>query len=136
MSEPPHVDGVSHRWVRARGIDFHLAEAGSGDDVVLCLHGWPQHWYEWRHLMPALADRHRVVAIDLRGFEFSDFLESRVLKSDDLSAANTAHDPERVRPEHGPAATGRDGVWRLTVPPASWSVFRFGCRPTRNIPWI
>lgn len=72
MSDLPHVDGVTHRQVRARGIEFHLAEAGSGDDVVLCLHGWPQHWYEWRHLMPALADRHRVIALDLRGFGWSD----------------------------------------------------------------
>lgn len=71
MSKPPHVDGVTHHQVRARGIDFHYAEAGSGDDVVLCLHGWPQHWYEWRHLMPALADRHRVLALDLRGFGWS-----------------------------------------------------------------
>jgi len=39
---------------------------------VLCLHGWPQHWYEWRHLLPALADRHRVLAMDLRGFGWSD----------------------------------------------------------------
>jgi pimeloyl-ACP methyl ester carboxylesterase len=69
--EPPHIDGVTHRTVRARGIDFHLAEAGSGEDVVLCLHGWPQHWYEWRHLMPALADRHRVIALDQRGFGWS-----------------------------------------------------------------
>jgi pimeloyl-ACP methyl ester carboxylesterase len=72
VSEPPAVEGVSHRTVRARGIDFHLAEAGSGEDVVLCLHGWPQHWYEWRKLMPALADRHRVLALDLRGFGRSD----------------------------------------------------------------
>jgi pimeloyl-ACP methyl ester carboxylesterase len=68
----PHVDGVSHRRVEARGLRFHVAEAGSGEDVVLCLHGWPQHWYEWRHLMPALADRHRVIAMDLRGFGWSD----------------------------------------------------------------
>jgi len=72
MIDPPHVDGVSHRWVRARGLDFHVAEAGAGEDVVLCLHGWPQHWYEWRHLMPALADGHRVLALDLRGFGWSD----------------------------------------------------------------
>ena len=71
MSELPHVDGVSHHQVRARGVDFHYAEAGGGDDVVLCLHGWPQHWYEWRHLMPALADRHRVLALDLRGYGWS-----------------------------------------------------------------
>ncbi len=72
MSEFPHVDGVSHHRVRARGLEFHYAEAGSGEDVVLCLHGWPQHWYEWRHLMPALADRHRVIALDLRGFGWSE----------------------------------------------------------------
>jgi pimeloyl-ACP methyl ester carboxylesterase len=68
----PHVDGVTHRQVEARGLEFHVAEAGSGEDVVLCLHGWPQHWYEWRHLLPALADRHRVLAPDLRGFGWSD----------------------------------------------------------------
>jgi len=72
VSDLPHVDGVSHRWVQARGLRFHVAEAGSGEDVVLCLHGWPQHWYLWRHLMPALADRHRVLAMDLRGFGWSD----------------------------------------------------------------
>jgi pimeloyl-ACP methyl ester carboxylesterase len=72
MTEPPQVEGVSHRTVRARGLDFHVAEAGSGEDAVLCLHGWPQHWYEWRHLMPALSDRHRVLALDQRGFGWSD----------------------------------------------------------------
>lgn len=72
MSAPPHVDGVTHHRVRARGLEFHYAEAGAGEDVVLCLHGWPQHWYEWRHLMPALADRHRVIALDLRGFGWSE----------------------------------------------------------------
>jgi pimeloyl-ACP methyl ester carboxylesterase len=73
MSEPPAVEGVRHRWVEARGLRFHVAEAGEGDDVVLCLHGWPQHWYEWRDLMPRLAAAgHRAIAIDLRGFGWSD----------------------------------------------------------------
>ena len=72
MSQPPDIEGVTHHWVEARGLRFHYAEAGTGDDVVLCLHGWPQHWYEWRHLMPALADRHRVLALDLRGYGWSD----------------------------------------------------------------
>jgi pimeloyl-ACP methyl ester carboxylesterase len=73
ISEPPEVEGVSHRWVRARGLEFHVAEAGEGEDVVLCLHGWPQHWYEWRRLMPALAAAgHRVLAMDLRGFGWSE----------------------------------------------------------------
>jgi pimeloyl-ACP methyl ester carboxylesterase len=72
VSGLPHVDGVTHHQVRARGVDFHYAEAGAGDDVVLCLHGWPQHWYEWRNLMPALADRYRVIALDQRGFGWSE----------------------------------------------------------------
>jgi pimeloyl-ACP methyl ester carboxylesterase len=73
VTELPQVDGVVHRTVRARGLDFHVAEAGSGDDVVLCLHGWPQHWYEWRRLLPALAaEGHRVLALDLRGFGWSE----------------------------------------------------------------
>lgn len=73
MAEPPPVDGVRHRYVEARGLRFHLAEAGEGDDVVLCLHGWPQHWYEWRHLLPRLAAAgHRAIAMDLRGFGWSD----------------------------------------------------------------
>jgi pimeloyl-ACP methyl ester carboxylesterase len=71
--ELPQVGGVTHRWVEARGLRFHVAEAGEGDDVVLCLHGWPQHWYEWRHLLPALAaEGKRALAIDLRGFGWSD----------------------------------------------------------------
>lgn len=68
--------------MRARGIEFHYAEAGGGDDVVLCLHGWPQHWYEWRHLLPALADRHRVLALDLRGFGWSEAPENGYEKED------------------------------------------------------
>ncbi len=69
----PHVDGVRHRFIGANGIVHHVAEAGADDgDPVLLLHGWPQHWYEWRHLIPALADRHRVLALDLRGFGWSD----------------------------------------------------------------
>ena len=71
-SQLPRVDGVRHRFVGANGITFHVAEAGEGDDVVLLLHGWPQHWYEWRHLFGPLAERHRVIALDLRGFGWSD----------------------------------------------------------------
>jgi len=78
--DPPAVDGVTHRWVKARGLRFHVAEAGSGDDPVLLLHGWPQHWYEWRYLMPALAGQHRVLALDLRGFGWSDAPRDGYLK--------------------------------------------------------
>jgi len=100
VSQPPEIEGVSHHRVRARGIEFHYAEAGSGDDVVLCLHGWPQHWYEWRHLMPALADRHRVIALDLRGFGWSEAPEDGYEKenlADDVLAVLAELGIERVK---------------------------------------
>ncbi len=69
----PTSTASRHRFIGANGIVHHVAEAGADNgDPVLLLHGWPQHWYEWRHLIPALADRHRVLALDLRGFGWSD----------------------------------------------------------------
>jgi pimeloyl-ACP methyl ester carboxylesterase len=100
MADPPRIPGVAHRWVRARGLDFHLAEAGEGEDVVLCLHGWPQHWYEWRRLLPALADRHRVIALDQRGFGWSDAPREGYEKenlADDVLAILDALGIERVK---------------------------------------
>jgi len=61
----------AERRVRVPGAELHLAEAGSGDPVVL-LHGWPQHGGMWRHLAPELARSYRVLIPDLRGFGRSD----------------------------------------------------------------
>lgn len=91
---------IRHRRVHARGIEFHLAEAGEGEDVVLCLHGWPQHWYEWRHLMPALADRHRVIALDQRGCGESEATRAGYEKEElasDVLAVMDALGLERVK---------------------------------------
>jgi pimeloyl-ACP methyl ester carboxylesterase len=70
----PMLEGVTHRDVEAGGVRFHVAEAGPGDDdrPVLLLHGWPQHWWAWRKVIPLLAARRRVIAPDLRGFGWSD----------------------------------------------------------------
>jgi pimeloyl-ACP methyl ester carboxylesterase len=47
---------------------MHVAEAGEGTgDSILLLHGWPQNWWEWRHVIPLLAGDNRVLAPDLRG---------------------------------------------------------------------
>ena len=56
---------------------MHVAEAGPEDgDPVVLLHGWPQHWYLWREVMPALADAgYRVYAPDLRGFGWTEATE-------------------------------------------------------------
>jgi pimeloyl-ACP methyl ester carboxylesterase len=67
----PVVDGVEHRFVRANGIKIHLAEVGHGPALLL-LHGGPQHWYAWRHVIPELAADYRLICPDLRGFGWSD----------------------------------------------------------------
>jgi len=72
----PYVAGVRHRWVTAGGLRVHLAEAGPEDgDPVLLLHGWPQHWYEWRGLVPALSQRYRLLMPDLRGIGWTEVTE-------------------------------------------------------------
>jgi pimeloyl-ACP methyl ester carboxylesterase len=49
------------------GIQIHYVIGGQGEPVVL-LHGWPETWYEWRHvIMPALAKNYTVIVPDLRG---------------------------------------------------------------------
>ncbi|ARV57816.1 hypothetical protein BZZ01_03470 [Nostocales cyanobacterium HT-58-2] len=56
----------SHHTAFVNGIRQHYVIGGKGDPVVL-LHGWPQTWYEWRRIMPALAEKYTVIAPDLRG---------------------------------------------------------------------
>ena len=67
----PDVPGVRHLLVEVEGVRLHVAEAGEGDPVVL-QHGWPEHWYAWRHVIPKLARTRRVIAPDLRGFGWSE----------------------------------------------------------------
>ncbi|MET7282422.1 alpha/beta hydrolase [Kribbella sp. NPDC005582] len=65
------LQGVSHRFVDLAGVRLHVTEAGSGE-AVLMLHGFPQHWWEYRDVIPALAQKYRVICPDLRGAGESD----------------------------------------------------------------
>jgi pimeloyl-ACP methyl ester carboxylesterase len=56
----------AHHTAKVNDILLHYVMAGRGDPVVL-LHGWPQTWYEWRKIIPALAERYTVIAPDMRG---------------------------------------------------------------------
>ena len=70
----PELPGVTHAFVTlSTGLRMHVAEAGNPDaPTVLLLHGFPQHWWEWRKVIPPLAERYRVVALDLRGAGWTD----------------------------------------------------------------
>ena len=69
----PRPDEFRHLQIAANGLRFHVAEAGAGDRLALCLHGFPECWYSWRHQMPLLARLgYRVWAPDLRGYGESE----------------------------------------------------------------
>src|SRR5262249_16815666 len=70
----PPAPSVLHGLVDVSGaagpVRIHLAEAGAGEPVLL-LHGWPQHWFMWRHVVADLGGRYRLLMPDLRGFGWS-----------------------------------------------------------------
>jgi pimeloyl-ACP methyl ester carboxylesterase len=110
--ELPELAGVAHRTLSARGLRFHLAEAGAGPPVLL-LHGWPQHWWMWRHVVPLLAPHARLHLLDLRGFGWSDApadgYDKRTMAGDVLAVLD-ALGLERVR------LVGHDwGAWIGTL---------------------
>jgi pimeloyl-ACP methyl ester carboxylesterase len=57
---------VAHHTASVNGVRLHYVIGGKGDPVVL-LHGWPQTWYGWRRIIPALTEQYTVIAPDLRG---------------------------------------------------------------------
>lgn len=72
----PELAGLEHQFVEVRpegrrSVRLHVAQAGSGEPVVL-LHGFPQHWYGWRKIIPLLAGHYRLICVDLAGFGWSD----------------------------------------------------------------
>lgn len=66
---PDPGSGITQRFVEANGQRFELAECGEGDRLAICLHGFPELNFSWRHQMPMLAARGwRVWAPNMRGY--------------------------------------------------------------------
>ena len=63
--------GFTEKTARVNGVTLNYATGGTGPALVL-LHGYPQTWYMWRKVMPALAGHYTVIAPDLRGSGGSD----------------------------------------------------------------
>ncbi|WP_421741585.1 alpha/beta fold hydrolase [Cellulomonas sp.] len=59
------------RLIDANGIRQHAVIGGHGPALLL-VHGWPESWYAWRHVMPELAKDYTVVAVDQRGIGLTD----------------------------------------------------------------
>lgn len=70
-SDPSILAGQSAEL--PNGIRLHFASCGDPSaPLVLLLHGYPEFWFAWHRLMPALAENHFVVAPDMRGYNLSD----------------------------------------------------------------
>ncbi len=64
-------DTFSSRYVQTGDLRQHVVIGGDGPPLLL-VHGWPETWYAWRLLMPALARQFQVIAVDQRGIGLTD----------------------------------------------------------------
>src|SRR5260370_16944602 len=92
------IPGVSHHRVSLNGTELHYVSAGTAGSPVLLVHGFPETWRVFRKLIPLLSERHRVFALDLRGFGDSP--------------TPTAHPPSAPPPQ-----TPTPPIPPLTTPP-------------------
>jgi pimeloyl-ACP methyl ester carboxylesterase len=65
------TDTFTSRYIDTGEVRLHAAIGGDGPPLLL-VHGWPQTWYAWRMVMPALARDFQVIAVDQRGIGLSD----------------------------------------------------------------
>jgi pimeloyl-ACP methyl ester carboxylesterase len=65
------LPGFTDGYAMVNGIRLHYVAGGRGEPVVL-LPGWPQTWWTFHKIMPALARSRRVISVDLRGMGSSD----------------------------------------------------------------
>ncbi|MCZ2830179.1 alpha/beta hydrolase [Modestobacter sp. VKM Ac-2986] len=96
----PEASGFDHLVVEAPGLRTHLAVIGAGEPVVL-LHGFPQHWWQWRAVAPAMAESgYRVFCPDLRGAGWTVADDPRVGRETRLRDLLTLFDVLRIERAH------------------------------------
>ena len=65
------TDTFTSRYIDTGDVRLHAVIGGEGPPLLL-VHGWPEFWYAWRKVMPALARDFEVIAVDQRGMGLSD----------------------------------------------------------------
>jgi pimeloyl-ACP methyl ester carboxylesterase len=60
------LPGFRNAYAQVNSVRLHYVIGGKGDPIVL-LPGWPQTWWSYHKVMPALAKNHTVIVVDLRG---------------------------------------------------------------------
>ncbi|MEO7718960.1 MAG: alpha/beta hydrolase [Capsulimonas sp.] len=65
------LPGFENGYAKVNGIQMHYVAGGKGAPLVL-LPGWPETWWEYHKVMPALSRRFRVIVVDIRGMGATD----------------------------------------------------------------
>ena len=95
MSDAPDIPLTSHHLIQADGVNVFYREAGPAHaPVVLLLHGFPTSSFQYRELIPRLADRYRVIAPDLPGFGFTEVPTDRCYIYNFDNLAKTIRSPK------------------------------------------
>ncbi|RPI86341.1 MAG: alpha/beta hydrolase [Chloroflexi bacterium] len=68
---PGFTDTFTSQYIDTGELRQHAVIGGEGPPLLL-VHGWPENWYAWRLLMPALAQEFQVIAVDQRGIGLTD----------------------------------------------------------------
>jgi pimeloyl-ACP methyl ester carboxylesterase len=63
--------GFENKYIKVNGIKLHYVVGGNGKPLI-CLPGWPQTWYSYRNIAPTLAEKYKVIIVDIRGMGTSD----------------------------------------------------------------
>jgi pimeloyl-ACP methyl ester carboxylesterase len=84
----PAVDGAAHHMASVNGAGLHYVSAGTAGSPILLVHGFPESWWAFHKVIPLLASRHRVFAVDLRGFGDSSPADAEF---DSATAAEDLH---------------------------------------------
>lgn len=62
-------DRIETIFVNANHLTFEVDQCGDGDRLAICLHGFPEHSFSWRHQLPLLADLgYKAWAPNMRGY--------------------------------------------------------------------
>ncbi|MGW2743942.1 alpha/beta fold hydrolase [Streptomyces sp. NPDC001450] len=73
-AEHDRIDAqFNHQDRIVNGLNWHYVDEGARDgEVILFLHGLPESWYSWRHVLPLVDHQYRLIAVDMKGYGRSD----------------------------------------------------------------
>ncbi|WP_405148831.1 alpha/beta hydrolase [Sphaerisporangium sp. NBC_01403] len=141
-------DFTSH-YADVNDVRLHYVEGGSGRPLLL-LGGWPQTWWQWHKVMPALARRHRVIAVDLRGMggsakptggydkrtmarDIRELVRHLGLESVGIAGHDIGGMVAQAHAAAYPEATTRIALLDVPHPDESWSDMRLLPEPDQHI---